>query len=321
MAFVRTACYAIVVSTGASAVDWIVVASAILVAMLIDRLMSRRAHDTISFRLALARSTLWLAVGLSVAVWIALRLGTSSALTYVTAYLVEESLSVDNLFVFLVIFRHFQVTDVQRNRVLFWGVFGAIALRGLFIVAGTELLRHFSLTAYIFGGILVISGLKLLKKDKSETDPEHSPAFRIARRVIPTTHEYVEDRFFVTRDGRCLATPLLLVLIAVEFTDILFAVDSVPAVLAISQDLYVVYTSNILAVLGLRALFFLLAGMMDKFHRLDLALALVLVFVGLKMACHKFIAIPNLVSLAIVLALLGGGVLASLLIPPKPEAR
>lgn len=272
------------------------------------------------FRVALTRSALWLVVGLSLGVWVAARFGWPSAVTYVTAYLVEESLSVDNLFVFLVIFRHFSVRDAEQNRVLFWGVFGAILLRGLFIVAGAELLQHFSATAYVFGAILVISGLKLLKKNKSETDPENTLVFRLARRYLRTTHEYHGERFFVRQQGLLWATPLLLVLIVVEFTDILFAVDSVPAVLAISQDMYIVYTSNILAVLGLRALFFMLSGMMDRFHKLDVALALILVFVGLKMGLHSVIEIHNLISLGVVVILLASGILWSLLAPAKPPA-
>ena len=286
--------------------------------MLLDRFLSRgvHEHESIPFRLALKRTALWVLAGLSMAGWILARFNVTSAISYVTAYLVEESLSVDNLFVFLVIFRHFGVKDAEQNRVLFWGVFGAIVLRGIFIVAGAELLQHFSATAYVFGAILVFSGLKLLKKDKDYSDPENTAVYRFARRFLRTTGEYHGDRFIVRQGDQCLATPLLLVLIAIEFTDILFAVDSVPAVLAITEDLYIVYTSNILAVLGLRAMFFLLSGMMDRFHKLDVALSLVLVFVGLKMGLHHFIQIPNLISLGVVLLLLAMGIVLSLLMPP-----
>ena len=303
--------------TPASLIDWNVFAGGVLVTMLIDRLVCKSTRVNDGFRQALARSCLWLGLALAMALWVAHRFGTTSAVTYVTAYLVEESLSVDNLFVFLVIFRHFKVVDAMQNRVLFWGVFGAIVLRGIFIFTGAELLDHFDATAYVFGAILVFSGIKLLKKDKGFGDPEHSPVFRLARKYLRTTHEFEGTKFFTERDGVKYATPLVLVLIAIEFTDIIFAVDSVPAVLAISQDMYIVYTSNILAVLGLRALFFLLSGMIDKFHKLDLALSLVLIFIGLKMGLHRVWHIPNGISLGVVLGLLTLGIALSLLLPTK----
>ncbi len=309
--------------TPASLIDWNVFAGGVLGTMFIDRLVCKSTRGSDGFRQALARSCLWLGLALALALWVAHRFGTTSAITYVTAYLVEESLSVDNLFVFLVIFRHFKVLDAMQNRVLFWGVFGAIVLRGIFIFTGAELLNHFDSTAYVFGAILVFSGIKLLKKDKGFDDPEHSPVFRLARKYLRTTHEFEGTRFFTKKDGVNYATPLVLVLIAVEFTDIIFAVDSVPAVLAISRDMYIVYTSNILAVLGLRALFFLLSGMIDKFHKLDVALSLVLIFIGLKMGLHRVWHIPNGISLGVVLALLTLGIALSLLLPTKsnPPAR
>jgi tellurite resistance protein TerC len=306
--------------TTASLIDWIVFATGVAGAMVLDRFLCRGSRNALSFRLALARSTLWILVGLSLAVWIAYRFGSTSAITYVTAYLVEESLSVDNLFVFLVIFRHFQIKDATQNRVLFWGVLGAIVLRGIFIVTGAELLHHFSATAYVFGAILIFSGLKLLKKEKSYHDPEHTIVFRLARKYLRATHEFEGDRFFVRRNGLIHATPLVLVLVAVEFTDIIFAVDSVPAVLAISRDMFIVYTSNVLAVLGLRALFVMLAGMIERFHKLDLALSLVLIFIGIKMGLHRFVHIPNAISLSVVLGLITIGIALSLILPPKPGA-
>ena len=300
--------------TIASPIDWIVFAAGIVSAMVVDRVVTRSTAP--GFRQALTRSCLWICVALAFSVWIAYRLGPTNGVTYVTAYLVEESLSVDNLFVFLVIFRHFRVTESAQNRVLFWGVFGAIVLRGLFIYTGAELLNHFQATSYVFGAVLFISGAKLLKKDKGFDDPEKSLVFRLARKYLRTTHEFDGDRFFTIRDGASLATPLVLVLIAVEFTDIIFAVDSVPAVLAISQDLYIVYTSNILAIMGLRALFFMLSGMMDRFHKLDFALSLVLIFIGLKIGLHRILHIPNGISLAVVLGLLTLGIALSFLLPP-----
>jgi tellurite resistance protein TerC len=304
--------------TTASLIDWIVFATGVTGAMLLDRFLGRASRGTPPFRIALERSTLWISVGLAQAVWIAYRFGPTSSITYVTSYLVEESLSIDNLFVFLVIFRHFHVKDAMQNRVLFWGVFGAIVLRGVFIVTGAELLHHFSATAYVFGAVLIVSGLKLLKKDKHYADPEHSFVFRLARKCLRATHEFEGDRFFIRRNGLYYATPLVLVLIAVEFTDIVFAVDSVPAVLAISQDMFIIYTSNILAVMGLRALFVMVAGMIERFHKLDLALSLVLVFIGLKMGLHRFVHIPNAISLGVVLGLITIGIALSLMLPPRP---
>lgn len=305
--------------TSASLVNWIVFAGGIVGAMVVDRLICRSASGVMGFRQALTRSGLWIALGLAFAVWVTYRFGTTSGVTFVTAYLVEESLSVDNLFVFLVIFRHFRVLDAMQTRVLFWGVFGAIVLRGIFIFTGAALLHHFSATAYVFGAILVFSGVKLLKKDKEFSDPENSLVFRMARKYLRTTHEFDGDRFFTMRPGARYATPLLLVLIAIEFTDIIFAVDSVPAVLAISQDMYIVYTSNILAILGLRALFFLLSGMIDRFHKLDFALSLVLIFIGFKIGLHRIWHIPNAISLGVVLGLLSLGIALSLLLPAKPD--
>jgi tellurite resistance protein TerC len=305
--------------TSASSVDWIVFAGGVAGAMVVDRTICRNPGGMMGFRQALARSSLWIALGLALAIWVTYRFGTTGGITYITAYLVEESLSVDNLFVFLVIFRHFRVLDTMQNRVLFWGVFGAIVLRGIFIFTGAELLHHFDATAYVFGAILVFSGVRLLKKDKQFNDPENALVFRLARKYLRTTHEYDGDRFFTKRQGVRYGTPLVLVLIAIEFTDIIFAVDSVPAVLAISQDMYIVYTSNILAVLGLRALFFLLSGMIDRFHKLDLALSLVLIFIGFKIGLHRIWHIPNTISLGVVLGLLSLGIALSLLLPAKPD--
>lgn len=300
--------------TAASVVDWVVFATSIVGAMIIDRVVTRTTR--FGFRQALTRSCLWIALGLGLSFWVAYRFGPAQGVTYVTAYLVEESLSVDNLFVFLVIFRHFRVYDSMQNRVLFWGVLGAIVLRGLFIYAGAQLLHHFQATSYIFGVILVMSGVKLLRKDKEFEDPENTLVFRLARRYLRTTHEFDGDKFFTKINGVSMATPLVLVLVAVEFTDIIFAVDSVPAVLAISRDLYIVYTSNILAIMGLRALYFVLSGMMDRFHKLDFALSLVLIFIGLKIGLHRFWHVPNGISLGVVLGLLSLGIALSLLLPP-----
>jgi tellurite resistance protein TerC len=296
--------------------DWTVFAAVLAVTMLLDRLLFARGSKEPGLREATYRSVLWLSVGVGFSAWEFFSRGIGASLTYLTAYLVEKSLSVDNLFVFLVIFRHFGLNAKQQSRVLFWGVFGAVVLRAIFIIAGTALLQRFHWAFYVFGAFLVFSGFRLLRGTEKSVDPEKSLVLTLARRYLKTTSNQDETRFLVLRDGRYLVTPLFLVLLVVEMSDVVFAVDSVPAVLGISSDLYVVYTSNIMAILGLRALYFLLSGMMGRFHKLDWALAAVLVFVGAKMLSHDFIRVPNWASLATIGTLLGLGILASLLLPP-----
>jgi tellurite resistance protein TerC len=301
--------------------DWTVFAVVLLVTMLLDRFICTRNQNKVSFREAALRSVLWLSVGIGFTAWEVHATGYGAGFTYLTAYLVEKSLSVDNLFVFLVIFRHFAVADKQQERVLFWGVFGAVVLRAIFIVAGTAILQRFHWAFYIFGGFLIVSGIRLLKGSERTVDPEKSVALVLARRYLRTTSATDGIHFFAKVEGKYYVTPLFLVLLVVEISDVLFAVDSVPAVLGISNDLYIVYTSNIMAILGLRALYFLLSGMMGRFHKLDWALAAVLVFVGAKMIGHDFMKLPNWVSLTVIGGLLCLGIVASLLLPPPKSAH
>ena len=248
------------------------------------------------------------------------RLSFDKAVTYLVAYLVEKSLSVDNLFVFLVIFSYFGVRERQQQRVLFWGIVGAVVMRAIFILAGSALLHRFHWMMYVFGAFLVITGVRLaLKKDEETIDPESNLALRFARKYLRTTDQRDGDKFFIVKDGLRYATPLFLVLVVVEFTDVLFAVDSVPAVLAVSNDVFIVYTSNVFAILGLRALYFMLAGMMSRFHYLGLGLASILVFIGAKMLLAQIVKIPNLISLGVIAGLLTVAVVASMLRPHKPE--
>jgi tellurite resistance protein TerC len=302
--------------------DWTVFGVVLITTMLLDRILCSRNEERVSFRNAAQRSILWLSVGIGFTAWEVYAKGVNGGLTYLAAYLVEKSLSVDNLFVFLVIFRHFSITAKQQERVLFWGVFGAVILRALFIVVGTVILHRFHWAFYVFGGFLVYSGFRLLIGSDKTVDPEHSFALVLARRYLRTSSKQTGAQFFLKENGKYFATPLFLVLIVVELTDVLFAVDSVPAVLGISSDLYVVYTSNIMAILGLRALYFVLSGMMGRFHKLDWALAAILTFVGLKMMVHDFMKIPNWVSLSVIGGLLCLGIVASLLLPvPPTEAQ
>lgn len=301
--------------------EWATFVATLGATLVVDRLLVRRHRQDGGFREAAERSVLWLVVGLGFSLWVAFERGVGTGLSYLTAYLLEKSLSADNLFVFLIIFRYFGVNDKQQKRVLFWGVAGAVVLRALFIVAGTELLSRFRWTFYLFGAFLVVSGIRLARGNDKAVDPSKSLALRLARRFLRTTSEYSGEQFFTTVNGVIHATPLFLVLLVVEISDLVFAVDSVPAVLGISVDLYVVYTSNIMAILGLRALYFLLSGMMGRFHKLDWALSAVLVFVGVKMIGHDFISIPNWASLGVVGGLLGLGIGMSFVLPRPADPQ
>jgi tellurite resistance protein TerC len=287
-----------------------------VVAMLVLDLgiLNRRSHR-VSFREALAWSGVWIALAATFAVLELFWHGRAQALQFVTGYVIELSLSVDNLFVFLVIFRYFKVPDQHQHKVLFWGILGALLMRGVFIVAGVGLIRRFSWITYAFGALLVYSGLKLLRQGEAEIHPEKNPVLRLFRRTFPVTKDYVGGQFF-TRRNALYATPLFVVLLVVETSDILFAVDSIPAVLAITLNAFIVYTSNVFAILGLRSMYFALAGMMDLFHYLHYGLSVVLIFIGLKMLGSRYVNIPTGWALAIVLLVLGASILASLLNPP-----
>jgi tellurite resistance protein TerC len=298
-------------------VDWAVFGAVVLFALIFDRAVFGKPKAHISFREAAIRSAFFITIGISFSVYVYVREGLDAAIIYLVAYLVEESLSVDNLFVFLVLFTYFRVSEAQQQRVLVWGIIGAVIMRGIFIVAGAALLHRFHWMTYVFGGFLLITGGKLLIRKEEEVNPEDNFALKLARKYLRTTPEMHGEKFFVMKDGVRLATPLFLVLLVVEFTDLLFAVDSVPAVLAISDDIYVVYTSNVMAILGLRALYFVLSGMMSRFHYLGTGLALILIFIGAKMVGASLLKIPPLVSLGVIGLILTGSVTLSLLRPPK----
>jgi tellurite resistance protein TerC len=298
--------------------DWGAFAGAVLALMTVDFLIFGRSHH-MSFREAAVRSLMCIGVGLGFVGFVYFRMGKDPALQYLTAYLVEESLSVDNLFVFLVLFNYFGLTESRQQRVLFWGIVGAVVMRGVFIGAGAALLRQFHWMMYLFGAFLIYTGAKLLFRKEEENNPEDNPALKLARRYIRTTSDYHGDRFSIMQDGKRYATPLFLVLITIELTDLIFAVDSVPAVLAISNNTFVVYTSNIMAILGLRALYFVLAGMMGRFHYLGTGLALILLFIGAKMVLSKFFHMPTWASLGVIVGVLSGSVGLSLLRPLPAE--
>ncbi len=277
--------------------------------------LNRRSHR-IGFREALAWSGVWIGLAAAFAVLELFWHGQAEALQFVTGYVIELSLSIDNLFVFLVIFRYFKVPDQYQHKVLFWGILGALLMRGIFILAGVGLIHRFSWIIYVFGALLIYSGLKLLRQGETEVQPEKSLVLRLFRRVLPVTKEYVGGQFFTRTNGVC-ATPLLLVLLLIETSDVLFAVDSIPAILAITLNAFIVYTSNVFAILGLRSMYFALSGMMDLFHYLHYGLSVVLIFIGLKMLGSHYVNIPTGWALVTVLFVLGASVVASLLNPQK----
>jgi tellurite resistance protein TerC len=281
--------------------------------------LNRRSHR-VGFREALAWSAVWVTLAAAFAVLELFWHARAQALQFLTGYVIELSLSADNLFVFLVIFRYFKVPDQHQHKVLFWGILGALIMRIAFIVAGVGLIRRFSWITYIFGSMLIYSGIKLLRQGEAEIHPERNPVLVLFRRILPVTKEYVGGRFF-TRTNRLYATPLFVVLLVVETSDLLFAVDSIPAVLAITLNTFIVYTSNVFAILGLRSMYFALAGVMDLFHHLHYGLSVVLIFIGLKMLGSHYVQIPTEWAFATVLLVLGTSIAASLLNPQKKPAE
>jgi tellurite resistance protein TerC len=280
----------------------------------------RKAH-AITLREAAAWSAVWvtLAVVFNAAIYV--MFGPECGLEFTTGYLIEKALAVDNIFVFVVIFTTFGIPPAYQHRVLFWGILGALVMRALFIVAGGAFLHEFHWAIYVFGGILIVTGIKLLLQRNQEMHPERNPAVRLFQRFFPVSAELAGDKFTVVRSGRRMATPLLLALVAVEVTDVIFAVDSIPAIFAITTDPFIVFTSNIFAILGLRSMYFLLAGVVEKFHYLKLGLSLVLIFVGVKMALVDLVKLPILASLGVIAAILAASVIASLLVPARQAGR
>jgi tellurite resistance protein TerC len=294
---------------------------ALVAAMLaLDLGVFHRRERRTSLREALFWSLFWTILAFAFNYWIYYRFGSEAGLQFLTGYVIERSLSFDNIFVFIVIFNYFAVPAQYQHRVLFWGILGALLSRGLFIAMGTALLAQFAWLIYVFGAFLVYTGIKILRGDETEVHPEKNPVVRLFQRFVPLTAQYHGKRFFAREGARRVATPLMLVLVVVEATDVVFAVDSIPAIFAITLDRFIIFTSNIFAILGLRALYFLLAGLMHKFRYLGLGLGLVLVFIGAKMLIHDWWEIPTNWSLVVVLGILSLAVVASLLRPLPPDA-
>jgi tellurite resistance protein TerC len=294
---------------------WPAFAALVVVLLALDLGVFHRRSRRESTKRALLWSAIWIGLGLGFSLFVALVRGHDAALSYLTAYLIEESLSVDNLFVFLALFTYFGVAPEHQHRVLFWGIIGAIVFRGIFIFAGVALINRFHWVTYILGLVLVATGAKLGLGEQEQVHPERNPIVRWASRVLPMERAYHGERFTVRTERGLRFTALFLVLLAIESTDVMFAVDSVPAVLAVSRDAFVVYTSNIFAVMGLRALYFVLAGALRSLRLLRPALAIILVLVGVKMLLAEVVEIPTEASLGVVAGILAAATAGSLLFP------
>jgi tellurite resistance protein TerC len=296
---------------------WIFFNLFVIAMLALDLGVLRRRSREVSFRESLIWSGIWIALACSFGAVVFFWHGRAEALQFITGYVIELSLSVDNLFVFLVIFRYFKVAGEHQHKVLFWGILGALAMRGVFIATGVGLIERFDWIMYAFGAFLIYSGVKLLGAGDKQIHPEKNPVVRMARRFLPVTAEYKGDHFFVRSVTGLCATPLFIVLLVVETTDVLLAVDSIPAVLAITLNAFIVYTSNVFAILGLRSMYFALAGMMDMFHYLHYGLSVVLIFMGLKMIGAHYVNVPTEWALGTVILVLATSVVASLVNPKK----
>jgi tellurite resistance protein TerC len=296
---------------------WIAFIAFVLLAVALDLGVFHRKAHKISIKESLAWSMVWITLAIAFGLWILNGYGRQHALEFFTGYIIEKSLSVDNLFVFLVIFRVFAVKEEYQHSVLAYGIVGALLMRGIMIAAGAALVERFEWVMYLFGAFIIYAGLHMLVAREAESHPENNFLVRYVSKHIRLTRDYREDRFFVRENGKRFATPLFLVLLVVEITDVTFAVDSIPAIFGITRDPFIVFTSNVFAILGLRALYFLLAGVLDKFAYLKIALALVLIFIGGKMIVEPWLHISVGVSLGVVMGMLATAVIASLLLKPK----
>ena len=301
---------------------WTAFTAFVLLMLALDLGVFHRTAHEIGHREALVWFLIWVALALSFNVLLYFQFGSQQALEFLTGYIIEKSLSIDNIFVFILVFRYFAVPLEAHHRVLFWGVLGALVMRAVFILIGAILIQRFHWVIYIFGIFLVYTGIKMLRETEVEIHPERNPVVRLFQRYVPLSNQFAGAKFWIRQEQRSYATPLLLVLVVVEATDLVFAVDSIPAIFAVTDDPFIVYTSNVFAILGLRSLYFLLAAAMKRFRYLSLGLGLVLSFVGVKMLLSGIYALPISLSLAVVAAILGTAVAASLLRRPNQgEAR
>jgi tellurite resistance protein TerC len=291
----------------------------IITLLLIDLgIFNRKSHE-VKTKEALTWTGIWISIALLFNLGIYFWKGQEKAMEFLAGYLIEKSLSVDNLFVFLMIFTFFKVPKIHQHKVLYWGIFGALIMRAVMIGTGAALVSAFHWVLYIFGALLVYTGIKMaFQKEDEGFKPGENPVVRAFKRFLPVTADYQADRFFVRNNGILMATPLFITLIMIETSDLIFAVDSIPAIFGVSADPFIIYTSNVFAILGLRSLFFALASVMDRFHYLKYGLSVVLVFIGTKMLIADLFRIPIAAALCIVVAILAGSVVISLL---KPESK
>jgi len=300
---------------------WTAFLFVILLLLMVDLgLFHRKAH-AVSVKEALVWSVVWVVLSITFGIWVYFHFGSQAGLEFFAGYLIEKALSVDNVFVFILIFSYFAVPSHLHHRVLFWGILGALVMRALFIIAGAALISAFHWVLYLFGVFLVFTGFKILREGETKVEPEKNPVVRLFQRIVPMSSSYTSNGFFTREAGRIIATPLALVLVTVETTDLAFATDSIPAIFGVTRDPFIVYTSNVGAILGLRAMYFLLAAVIDRFVYLGKGLGIVLMFIGIKMLIAKYILIPIELSLAVVAAILVGAVAISLIWPPKPPGN
>jgi len=301
--------------------QWIVFNAFVIIMLALDLGVFNKTPHEVKPKEALLWTVIWVAQALVFNIGLYYWQGAEPALQFLTGYVIEKSLSVDNIFVFLIIFSYFRVGAQYQHKVLFWGIIGALLMRGIFIAAGVALLEKFDWIIYVFGGFLVLTGIKFGLQKNKEIDPGTNPVLKLFRKIVPVTDQFVNGKFFVRIDGRRFATPLFVVLIAIETTDLIFAVDSIPAILSITTDPFIVYTSNVFALLGLRALYFALASMMRLFHYLQYGLGVILAFIGVKMMLTSVYKIPVGVALAVIAGVLLISVLFSVMWPPKEETN
>ncbi|NJN42368.1 MAG: TerC family protein [Flammeovirgaceae bacterium] len=298
---------------------WIAFNVFILVMLVIDLGVFHRKSHEVGVKEALAWTGVWIALAFCFNVFVYYFFGEKQAFEFLTGYVIEKSLSVDNIFVMVLIFSYFKVPNKYQHKVLFWGIIGALVMRVAFIISGVELIERFHWLIYIFGGFLIFTGIRIVTSGDLQVEPDKNPLVRIAKKLFRVTPDFEGDKFFVRKDNMLWATPLFLVVLVVEFTDLIFAVDSIPAILAITNDSFIVYTSNVFAVLGLRSLYFALAGIEKYFTYLKYGLSVILVFIGIKMCISDFYKIPIEISLAFIVMTLSVAVLASMVLQAQEK--
>jgi tellurite resistance protein TerC len=298
---------------GESIYFWVGFLGFVFIMLALDLGVFHKKHRKVPVKEALMWSGIWISLAMVFMAIVWVDLGKTKALEFLTGYVIEYSLSVDNIFVFIMIFTYFNVDERYQHKVLFWGILGALVMRAIFIFAGVALIERFHWIIYVFGAFLVFTGIRMLFGDDSKKDLSKNAVVKFAKKVLPVTDEYHRENFFIRKEGKLFATPLFIVLLIIESSDLIFAVDSIPAILAISQDSFIVFTSNIFAILGLRSLYFAVSGIMEYFRFLKTGLAFVLGFVGVKMCIADFFHIPVMVSLGVIIGILAVSIFASII--------